>query len=92
MSNMGLQTRSDEQLFPFPVISPRDTVGPHGGNSTGLLAMHVVPSEVETQLEIARNLGYLSKAAAADLLEKASEVGRIINGLRTWTKTSLGDG
>lgn len=54
--------------------------------------MHVVPSEVETQLEIARNLGYLSKAAAADLLEKASEVGRIINGLRTWTKTSLGDG
>jgi four helix bundle protein len=42
--------------------------------------------EVETQLEIARNPGYLPHSAAAALLEKASEVGRIINGLRSWSE------
>jgi four helix bundle protein len=42
--------------------------------------------EVETQLEIARNLGYLSHSAAAALLASASEVGRIINGLRSWSE------
>ena len=42
--------------------------------------------EVETQLEIARNLGYLSSADAAELLAKASRVGRMLNGLRAWTE------
>jgi four helix bundle protein len=42
--------------------------------------------EVETRLEIARNLGYLSHSDAAVLLERASEVGRIINGLRNWSE------
>jgi four helix bundle protein len=45
--------------------------------------------EVETQLEIARNLGYLSQSAAAALLSEASEVGRIINGLRTWSERNV---
>lgn len=44
--------------------------------------------EVETQLEIARNLGYLSETAACDLLTKANEVGRILNGLRLWSEKS----
>ncbi|HEU5336968.1 MAG TPA: four helix bundle protein [Terriglobales bacterium] len=43
--------------------------------------------EVETQLEIARNLGYLSSADAAELLAKASRVGRMLNGLRAWTES-----
>jgi four helix bundle protein len=42
--------------------------------------------EVETQLEIARNLGYLSESAACDLLAKANEVGRVVNGLRLWSE------
>lgn len=42
--------------------------------------------EVETQLEIARNLGYLSESDAAILLASASEVGRVINGLRVWSE------
>jgi four helix bundle protein len=37
--------------------------------------------EVETQLIIAAELGYLSKASLDDLLSKAAEEGRILNGL-----------
>lgn len=37
--------------------------------------------EAQTQLEIGCNLGFLSKAAFEDLDRKASEAGRIINGL-----------
>lgn len=44
--------------------------------------------EVETQLEIALNLGYLTKEAAASLLGQASEVGRLINGLKAWAESS----
>jgi four helix bundle protein len=40
--------------------------------------------EVETQLEIARNLGYLSAKKAADLLSQASEIARMLNGLLSW--------
>jgi len=39
--------------------------------------------EVETQLEIARELGYLEPRTAADLDERTSEVARILNGLLT---------
>jgi hypothetical protein len=43
---------------------------------------------VETQLEIALNLGYLAKDTAASLLDQASEVGRLINGLKVWAESS----
>ena len=45
--------------------------------------------EVETQLEIARNLDYLSEEVAADLLMKASEVGRLLNGLLAWCESEI---
>lgn len=45
--------------------------------------------EVETQLEIALNLGYLPKSTAAALLDMASEVGRLINGLKQWAESSV---
>jgi four helix bundle protein len=38
-------------------------------------------SEVETQVEIARRLGYVTDAQQAHLCEISSETGRIINGL-----------
>ena len=38
--------------------------------------------ELETQVQIARNLEYLTPDAAADLLAAAGEVGRLLNGLR----------
>jgi four helix bundle protein len=37
--------------------------------------------EVETQLQIAENLGYLQKKFASELLASCAEVGRILNGL-----------
>lgn len=37
--------------------------------------------EVETQLQIAENLGYLQKEQTIPLLQSCAEVGRILNGL-----------
>ncbi len=37
--------------------------------------------EIETQLIIAQNLGYVPRAQEQALLEEASELGRILNGL-----------
>ena len=37
--------------------------------------------EVETQLQIAENLGYMRKEQTILLLESCAEVGRILNGL-----------
>ena len=39
--------------------------------------------EVETQLEIAKQLGYLEPSAVKSLTEQTSEVARILNGLPT---------
>jgi four helix bundle protein len=38
-------------------------------------------AEVEAQLLIAERIGYIEHAATAPLIEKAHEVGRILNGL-----------
>jgi four helix bundle protein len=45
-------------------------------------------AEVETQIEIAQNLGYLQAKIACDLLAAAEEVGRILTGLRAWSEKS----
>jgi four helix bundle protein len=42
--------------------------------------------EIETQLMIAQNLGYLSATHARQLLDQAAELGRILNGLIASTK------
>src|SRR5436305_818343 len=39
-------------------------------------------AEVETQLQIAHRLGYLDTDGTNTLLQRAAEVGRLINGLR----------
>ena len=44
--------------------------------------------EVETQLLIARNLGYLSESAADLLLKQTTEVARIHNGLLNTIRTT----
>jgi four helix bundle protein len=38
-------------------------------------------SETETQMEIARRLGYVDQSRLAGFIEKAAEVGRLIHGL-----------
>jgi four helix bundle protein len=45
--------------------------------------------EVETQLEISKNLGFLAAQSFAPLAEQCSEVGRLINGLIASIKRSL---
>ncbi len=44
--------------------------------------------EVETQIEIARNLGYLSEEKFAELMTKTNEIGRMLNGLRSWCEAA----
>ena len=41
-------------------------------------------SEVETQIEIAGNLGYLRDPSATELLSRVAELGRMLTGLRAW--------
>ena len=45
--------------------------------------------EVETQLEIARNLDYLDSHAAAELLRECEKIVRLLNGLRNWTEAQI---
>jgi len=42
--------------------------------------------EVETQLSIARSLGYLSESQEQKLLISSAEAGRMLNGLLGWAK------
>lgn len=49
------------------------------GTARGSLA------EVETQVEIARDLSYVQEPVASDLLVRVAEVGRMLSGLRTWS-------
>ncbi|MGA3210285.1 MAG: four helix bundle protein [Terriglobales bacterium] len=50
------------------------------GQARGSLA------EVETPIEIARSLGYLSIEVACGLLTATEEAGRILTGLRAWSE------
>jgi len=49
------------------------------GQARGSLA------EVETQIEIAKNLGYVSAEICSGLLSRVDEVGRLLTGLRSWS-------
>jgi len=44
--------------------------------------------EVETQLEIAQNLGYLPVKRVRELLLKSNRIGRMLNGLRSWCQAA----
>jgi four helix bundle protein len=47
--------------------------------------------EVQTQLEVSRNLGFLAEPAFGTLIEQANEVGRLINGLIRTLKRQIHD-
>lgn len=53
------------------------------GNSIGSLL------EVETQIEIARDLGYLTSQRATDLLRETLRLTQLLNGLRSWTEKQI---
>ena len=48
--------------------------------------------EVETQVQIASNLGYLKAETVSDLLSISAEVGRVLNGLMTSVKSAASSG
>ena len=78
------------QLRRSAISVPSNLAEGHGRNSRKEFHQFVGQArgslvEVETQLEIAMNLGYLQKDVAEVLLDKASEVGRVVNGLRDWS-------
>ena len=49
------------------------------GQARGSLA------ELETQLQIAESLGYLTSAQASGLLSASARLGHLLTGLRTWS-------
>ena len=49
------------------------------GQARGSLA------ELETQIELAGNLGYLDATVVSDLLLKIARIGRMLTGLRAWS-------
>lgn len=53
------------------------------GNSIGSLL------EAETQLEIARDLGYLDSKSAVSLFHQSSRLVQLLYGLRSWTERKL---
>jgi len=84
------------QLRRAAVSVPSNIAEGHGRNSRREFHQFVGHArgsllEVETQLEIARDLGYLPVSAAAELLAEANEVGRVLNGLRAWCASARTD-
>lgn len=53
------------------------------GQARGSLA------EVETQIEIAMNLGYVDTETSSRLLSQIDEVGRLLTGLRSWSAKAV---
>lgn len=53
------------------------------GNAIGSLL------ELETQIEIARDLNYLDANAAAGLLKDTLRLTQLLNGLRSWTEKQI---
>ena len=79
------------QLRRAAVSVPSNLAEGHGRNSRKEFRQFIGQArgsltEMETQIEIARNLGYLSPPSEAELLLRVSAVGRMLNGLRAWTE------
>jgi four helix bundle protein len=53
------------------------------GNARGSRA------EVETQIEIARDLGYMNEEVASSLLKRIVQLGRLLTGLRNWSRLQI---
>ena len=81
------------QIRRAAVSVPSNLAEGHGRNSRREFRQFIGQArgslvELETQLEIARNLGYLPEAVASELLSRASEIARMLNGLKAWSESS----
>ena len=81
------------QLRRSAVSIPSNIAEGQGRNSDKSFAVFLTQAqgslyELETQIELARNLGFIKSNQADPLLEEASEIGRMIHGLlRTLRKS-----
>jgi len=78
------------QLRRAAVSVPSNVAEGYGRNSRNELHHFVGQArgslcEVETQVELAKNLGFLKPSIATELTRKVAEVGRLLTGLRTWS-------
>ena len=85
------------QLRRAAVSIPSNLAEGYGRNSTRELHQYIgnargSAAEVETQIEIARDLGYLKPEAAKALVAKIAEIGRMLTGLRDWSEEEIGKG
>jgi four helix bundle protein len=81
------------QLRRAAISVPSNLAEGHGRNSRREFHQFVGHArgsllEVETQIEIARDLGYVSAPVARNLLAKTDELGRVLTGLRAWCSSA----
>lgn len=80
-----------KQLRRAVVSMPSNVAEGYGRNSRSELHQFIgiargSLSEVETQLELAQMLGYITPDRLESLLRQSSEIGRMLTGLREWAK------
>jgi four helix bundle protein len=85
------------QLRRAAVSIPSNVAEGYGRNSPRELYQFVGTArgslaEVETQIEISRDLNYMNSEDAAALLKKSAEVGRVLTGLRNWSEKESSKG
>lgn len=76
------------QIQRSAVSVPANIAEGHGRKSTGAYLQHLSIAcgslaELETHIQIARRLGYISEDLAGSTLEAIAEIGRMMAGLRT---------
>jgi four helix bundle protein len=81
------------QIRRAAVSVPSNIAGGYGRNSRNEFHHFIGQArgslaELETQIEIACNLGYLPAEICSDLLARLAEVGRMLTGLRSWSAAS----
>jgi four helix bundle protein len=79
-----------KQVRRAAVSVPSNIAGGYGRNSRNELHQFVgiargSLAEVETQIELAHMLGYLSVPETQVLMNAAGEIGRMLTGLREWS-------
>ena len=77
------------QLRRAAVSVPSNIAEGHGRNSKAEFHHFLGTSrgsllEIETQVELARRFGYIASKQCSETLKEAAEIGRMINGLRSW--------
>jgi four helix bundle protein len=83
------------QLRRAAVSIPSNLAEGHGRNSRNEFRQFIGQargslSEVETQLEIAKNLGYINAETLDALMNQAEAVGKMLTGLRSWSEKAAG--